>query len=91
MGKPKQSKGVISAPLGKVRNSSFHSCTTVEKDANSQSAFMSRGFILSFFFQVVVDNGKSERIMVIKDSDQVQSISTQHAITEYQVIDSCNG
>ena len=39
--------------------------------------------------QVVVDNGKSDRITII---DNPQNMSTQLAITEYQVIkSSCHG
>ena len=54
-------------------------------------------FIYFFFFfsfycdciQVVVDNGKSERITII---DNAQNMSAQHAITEYTVIkSSCHG
>lgn len=39
--------------------------------------------------QVVVDNGKSDRITII---DNLQNVSAQLAITEYQVIkSSCHG
>ncbi|KAL6270508.1 hypothetical protein ACE6H2_027419 [Prunus campanulata] len=55
IGSPRQRKGLISAPLGKV----------------------------------VVDNGKSDRITIVNDS---QTLPSQHAITKYKVIGSpCPG
>ncbi|XP_044481054.1 RNA pseudouridine synthase 4, mitochondrial-like isoform X1 [Mangifera indica] len=54
IGSPRRSKGLISAPLGKV----------------------------------VLDNGKSDRITVVNNS---QNMTSQHAITEYRVIDSSHG
>lgn len=49
-------------------------------------------FLLLFYcdcIQVVVDNGKSDRITII---DNPQNVSAQLAITEYQVIkSSCHG
>lgn len=49
-------------------------------------------FLLLFYcdcIQVVVDNGKSDRITII---DNPQNMSAQLAITEYQVIkSSCHG
>ncbi|KAJ0077401.1 hypothetical protein Patl1_35420 [Pistacia atlantica] len=54
IGSPRRSKGLISAPLGKV----------------------------------VVDNGKSDRITVVNNT---QNMTSQHAITEYRVIESSHG
>lgn len=39
--------------------------------------------------QVVMDNGKSDRITIV---DKAQNMPAQHALTEYQVIrSSCHG
>ncbi|KAK9287165.1 hypothetical protein L1049_015576 [Liquidambar formosana] len=49
----------------------------------------SSGLISAPLGKVVVDDGKSERITII---DNAQSLSSQHAITEYRVIESsCHG
>ncbi|XP_034679924.1 RNA pseudouridine synthase 4, mitochondrial [Vitis riparia] len=48
-----------------------------------------RGLISAPLGKVVVDDGKSERITIV---DNVQTMSSQHAITEYRVIkSSCHG
>lgn len=39
-------------------------------------------------FQVLVDEGKSDRVAVV---DSVDNVSPNHAVTEYEVIGSCNG
>ncbi|KAK7275310.1 hypothetical protein RIF29_16423 [Crotalaria pallida] len=44
-----------------------------------------RGLITASLAKVVVDNGKSDRITIV---DKSTSVSSQHAITEYQVIGS---
>ncbi|PKI58653.1 hypothetical protein CRG98_020979 [Punica granatum] len=49
-----------------------------------------RGLISVPLRKIVVDDGKSDRITVIVNV-QSQTISSQHAMTEYQVIDSSNG
>lgn len=41
--------------------------------------------LLSHDTQVMVDNGRSERITVI---DNTHTLSAQHAVTEYQVVTS---
>ncbi|RVW61404.1 RNA pseudouridine synthase 4, mitochondrial [Vitis vinifera] len=86
IGSPRRPRGLISAPLGKVGIFSILSSKDCKfplfQDLTSCSS-------LIFIPQVVVDDGKSERITIV---DNVQTMSSQHAITEYRVIkSSCHG
>lgn len=45
-------------------------------------------YITLLSFQVLMDNGKSDRITIVNNS---QTIPSHHALTEYQVIESRHG
>lgn len=47
-----------------------------------------KGLISAPLGKVVVDNGKSDRITVVENS---QNLSSQHAVTQYRVIESSHG